>query len=115
MCSRESRPAAVRRAATPHSEKEDTMKELRLRQGTIRYRDSGTGDPIVLVHGLLTDGELWREVAPRLAADFRVIAPDWPLGSHQVPLEPGTDLSPLGVAAIIADFMSAMQLENVTL
>jgi pimeloyl-ACP methyl ester carboxylesterase len=91
------------------------MKELRLPQGTIRYRDTGTGDPIVLVHGLLTDGELWRNVAPRLSGDFRVIAPDWPLGSHQVPLQPGTDLSPLGVAAIIADLMSALELENVTL
>ena len=91
------------------------MKEQRLPQGTIRYRDTGSGDPIVLVHGLLTDGELWREVAPRLAADFRVIAPDWPLGSHQVPLEPDADLSPLGVAAIIADFISELQLEKVTL
>jgi pimeloyl-ACP methyl ester carboxylesterase len=95
--------------------KEKTMNELRLPQGTIRYRDTGTGDPIVLVHGLLTDGELWREVAPRLAADFRVIAPDWPLGSHRIPLEPGADLSPLGLAAIIADFMSELELEKVTL
>src|SRR6266851_8128382 len=96
-------------------EKEKTMNELRLPQGTIRYRDTGAGDPIVLVHGLLTDGELWRDVAPRLAADFRVIAPDWPLGSQQVPLEPDADLSPLGVAAIIAEFISALELENVTL
>jgi len=91
------------------------MNEVRLRQGTIRYRDTGTGDPIVLVHGLLTDGELWREVAPRLAADFGVIAPDWPLGSHTIPLEPGADLSPLGIAAIIADFIAELGLENVTL
>ena len=57
------------------------MNEVSLPQGTIRYRELGTGEPVLLVHGFLTDGELWREVAPRLAADFRVIAPDWPLGS----------------------------------
>jgi pimeloyl-ACP methyl ester carboxylesterase len=91
------------------------MNEARLHQGTIRYRESGTGEPIVLVHGLLTDGQLWREVAPRLARDFRVIAPDWPLGSHQRPLEPGADLSPPGLARIIADFISELDLEEVTL
>jgi len=91
------------------------MNEVQLSQGTIRYREQGAGDPIVLVHGLLTNGELWREVAPRLAADFRVIAPDWPLGSHEIPLNAGADRSPLGLAAVIADFMAALELENVTL
>ena len=91
------------------------MNEISLPQGTIRYRELGTGEPILLVHGFLTNGELWREVAPRLAADFRVIAPDWPLGSQQLPLNPGADLSPLGLAKIIADFMAHLQLENVTL
>ncbi|HWX52173.1 MAG TPA: alpha/beta hydrolase [Solirubrobacteraceae bacterium] len=91
------------------------MNEVRLPQGTIRYRELGAGEPIVLVHGLLANGELWRDVAPRLAADFRVIAPDWPLGSQQLPLEPGADLSPLGLAQIVADFLSALDLENVTL
>jgi pimeloyl-ACP methyl ester carboxylesterase len=89
--------------------------EVRLPQGSIRYREMGTGEPIVLVHGLLTNGELWREVAPRLAADFRVLVPDWPLGSHEIPLDAGTDLSPLGLAQIIADFLSALKLEGVTL
>ena len=91
------------------------MNEVSLPQGTIRYRELGTGEPVLLVHGFLTDGELWREVAPRLAADFRVIAPDWPLGSQQLPLNRGTDLSPLGLAKIVADFMAHLQLENVTL
>ena len=91
------------------------MNEVRLAQGTIRYRELGQGEPIVLVHGLLANGELWREVAPRLAADFRVIAPDWPLGSHEIPLNAGADRSPLGLAALIADFMAALELENVTL
>jgi len=40
------------------------MNEVQLPQGTIRYREQGTGEPIVLVHGLLTNGELWREVIP---------------------------------------------------
>jgi pimeloyl-ACP methyl ester carboxylesterase len=91
------------------------MNEVRLSQGTIRYRELGSGKPIVLVHGLLTNGELWRDVAPRLAVDFRVIVPDWPLGSHELPLNPGTDLSPPGLVKIIADFMAELDLQDVTL
>jgi pimeloyl-ACP methyl ester carboxylesterase len=91
------------------------MNEVQLSQGAIRYRELGSGKPIVLVHGLLVNGELWRDVAPRLAESFRVIVPDWPLGSHELPLRPGVDLSPLGLAKIVADFMDALELEDVTL
>jgi pimeloyl-ACP methyl ester carboxylesterase len=91
------------------------MNEITLPQGKIRYREAGTGAPIVLVHGLLVDGELWREVIPRLARDFRVIAPDWPLGSQELPLEDGADLSPPALARLIADFLAALELEDVTL
>jgi pimeloyl-ACP methyl ester carboxylesterase len=93
------------------------MKEIKLSQGTIRYREFGdaAGNPMVLVHGLLTNGELWRDVAPVLASDFHVIVPDWPLGSHPIALHADADLSPLGIAAIVAEFLAALQLENVTL
>jgi pimeloyl-ACP methyl ester carboxylesterase len=91
------------------------VREARLEQGTIRYRELGSGEPILLVHGLLVNGELWREVAPRLARDFRVIVPDWPLGSQELAMKAGTDLSPLGLAAIVADFMSELDLRGVTL
>jgi pimeloyl-ACP methyl ester carboxylesterase len=91
------------------------MKELALPQGTIRYRDEGAGEPIVFVHGLLANGELWRDVGPRLAADFRVIVPDLPLGSQELPLKAGADTTPPAIARLIADFLDALELENVTL
>jgi pimeloyl-ACP methyl ester carboxylesterase len=104
----------------PTDEKENDVtdahtSEVRLAQTTIRYREMGTGEPIVLVHGLLADGQLWRDVAPRLAADFRVIVPEWPLGSHTIPLADGADASPLGRAPINAHFLDALELEHVTL
>jgi pimeloyl-ACP methyl ester carboxylesterase len=91
------------------------MKEARIPQGTIRYREQGNGAPIVLVHGLLNNGLLWREVVEELAKDFRVIAPDWPLGSQALPMEEGTDLSPPGLAAIVGAFLDALDLRDVTL
>jgi pimeloyl-ACP methyl ester carboxylesterase len=91
------------------------MKETSIPQGTIRYREQGTGEPVVLVHGLLNNGLLWREVADELAKDFRVISPDWPLGSQELPMKEGTDLSPPGLAAIVAAFLEALDLRDVTL
>jgi pimeloyl-ACP methyl ester carboxylesterase len=91
------------------------MQEVRLPQGTIRYRESGSGEPIVFVHGLLVNGRLWEGVAERLAPDFRCIVPDWPLGSHTVPMEPGADISPPGLARLVADFLAALELDDVTM
>jgi hypothetical protein len=34
------------------------LKQVDLAQGTVRYRERGTGEPIVFVHGLLVNGDL---------------------------------------------------------
>ena len=91
------------------------MADITLPQGSIHIRDTGAGPPIVFVHGLLVDGTLWRTVVARLESDFRCIAPDWPLGSHRAPMAHDADLSPRGVAHLIADTLEAMDLHDVTL
>jgi pimeloyl-ACP methyl ester carboxylesterase len=91
------------------------MSEAKLPQGTISYRESGEGPPIVFVHGLLVDGLLWRKVTPLLEDSFRCIVPDLPLGSHAAPMNPDADLSPPGLARLIADFLQSLQLEEVVL
>jgi pimeloyl-ACP methyl ester carboxylesterase len=83
--------------------------------GTIYYRESGSGPPIVFAHGLLVDGTLWRKVTPPLEDRFRCVVPDLPLGSHRDPMKPDADLTPPGVARILADFMAALELDDVTL
>ena len=70
---------------------------------------------MVFVHGLLVNADLWRDVVPAVAdAGFRCLAPDWPLGAHTSPVAPGTDLSPPGLARLIADFLAALDLTDVT-
>jgi pimeloyl-ACP methyl ester carboxylesterase len=91
------------------------MSETKLTQGTIHYRESGEGPPIVFMHGLLVDGRLWRKVTPLLEGDFRCIVPDLPLGSHPEPMSADADLSPPGLARIVADFLEALELEDVVL
>ncbi|WP_410654701.1 alpha/beta fold hydrolase [Amycolatopsis sp. lyj-112] len=90
------------------------VHEADLGSARIRYHDRGEGPPVVFVHGLLTNGLLWRKVAPTVAeAGFRCLTPDWPLGSHEIPA-PGADLSPPGVAALIARFLEVLDLTDVT-
>jgi pimeloyl-ACP methyl ester carboxylesterase len=91
------------------------QQDASLPGGTVRYRERGAGPTVLFVHGLLVNGALWRKVVPELAPDFRCIAPDWPLGSHEVPLGDDADRSPAGMAKLIADFMAALELEDVTL
>lgn len=84
--------------------------------GTVEYRERGTGAPVVFVHGLLVNGDLWRNVVPAVAdAGFRCLAPDWPLGAHSVPMPPSADLSPPGVARLIAEFLTALDLSDATI
>jgi pimeloyl-ACP methyl ester carboxylesterase len=90
-------------------------KEVTLTSGTIRYRDSGTGMPVVFVHGLLVNGSLWRKVVTQLTPSFRCIVPDLPLGSHTIPMHPEADLTPPGLARLIAEFLAALDLHEVTL
>lgn len=93
----------------------DQRQEIDLPAGRIRYREAGAGRPIVFVHGYLVDGRLWDGVVDRLADRFRCLAPDWPMGAQQIAMKPGADLSPPGVAATIASFLEALDLEDVTI
>jgi len=81
--------------------------------GTIAYRERGAGPPIVFVHGVGVNGDLWREVVPGLVDRHRCIAPDLPFGAHAHPLRDGTDLSLPGLARIVADFLAALDLDDV--
>lgn len=83
--------------------------------GRIVAYEAGTGSPIVFVHGLLVNANLWRKVVSELSPGFRCIALDLPLGSHVRPMPAGADLSPPALADLIADAIEELDLEDVTL
>ncbi|UGT38984.1 alpha/beta hydrolase [Nocardia yamanashiensis] len=90
-------------------------QQVDLPGGRIRYHETGAGAPVVFVHGLLVNADLWRKVVPGIAAaGYRCLTPTWPLGSHEIPL-PTADLSPTGVADLIAAFLERLDLTDVTL
>src|SRR3954453_12363363 len=118
---------APRGRTTPHCRWPDTNRhppsmsvstelgELRtvdLPAGTIAYRERGEGPPVVFVHGVGVNGDLWRHVAPPLARDHRCIVPDLPHGAHAHPMRPDADLSLPGLAKIVADLLAALDLRD---
>lgn len=88
---------------------------MRLSAGVVHYHERGDGPPMLFVHGLGVNGNLWRKVVPGLADRFRCLTPDWPLGAHAVAMDPDADLSPPAVAGLIAEFMERLELRDVTL
>lgn len=86
------------------------MPTAELSLGPIAYEDDGAGQAVLLIHGLLQNGDVWREVAADLAADHRVIVPTLPFGSHRLPLRPDADFSPRTAALLIGEFADALEL-----
>jgi pimeloyl-ACP methyl ester carboxylesterase len=91
------------------------MRSIEVPAGVIEYDESGSGPPVVLLHGLLMDHTLWDRVLPLLPEGFRYIRPVLPLGAHRRAMNPGTDLTLPGQVRLVADLLDMLQLENVTL
>ena len=92
------------------------MPEVELSAGTIEYDDTGGSGPIVvLLHGLLMDGSLWRHVVADLRSDYRCVVPTMPLGAHRRPMRPEADLSMRGQVRLVAEFLEHLDLRDVTL
>ncbi len=82
------------------------------------YREAG--DPsapvVLLLHGFPTSSFMFRELIPRLADDYRVIAPDLPgFGFTEVPAERKYVYSFDGLSATINAFTQALKLRRFAL
>jgi pimeloyl-ACP methyl ester carboxylesterase len=94
------------------------MSTIDISAGTIHYEATGpeNGRPVVFVHGYMMGAQLWRQVSERLAElGLRCIAPTWPLGAHPVPLRAGADRTINGVARMVAEVLTALDLQDVVL
>ena len=89
--------------------------EVEVPQGTVRVYEEGEGPVLLFVHGLLVSHTLWELVIPRLSDSYRCVAIDLPLGAHRTPMRPDADLSPRGVAGMIAAVMEQLDLRDVVL
>lgn len=73
-------------------------------------QDLGAGPVVILVHGTGSSSHSWRDVAPRLAAHFRVIVPDLPGHGFSSALD---CVSLPGMAAALSELLRVMAVEPV--
>lgn len=78
----------------------------------LAYYDEGSGDTVLLVHGMAGSSVTWREILPQLAKKYRVIAPD--LLGHGQSAKPRTDYS-LGAFAVgLRDLLDELEVDSAT-
>ncbi len=88
-----------------------TSADLDLRDGTtLHYRDCGTGQPILLVHGWAASGAFFDPLIEILSAGNRVIAPD--LRAHGTTGAGDTELTIERLADDMAELLEALDVEN---
>jgi pimeloyl-ACP methyl ester carboxylesterase len=93
------------------------VKSVEVAAGTVEYREEGDpdGPPVVLLHGLLMNDTQWDLVLPLLPSGHRYLLPVLPMGGHRIPMREDADLTLPGMVEIVADFLDALDLADVTL
>ena len=80
--------------------------EARVLGYRMRYLAAGSGDPVLLLHGLADSGDTWLRVLPALARRYRVYAPDM-LGCGASE-KPRVSYSPWALATYLRHFLDAV-------
>jgi pimeloyl-ACP methyl ester carboxylesterase len=93
------------------------MESVDVTAGTVEFREQGDpdGPAVVLLHGLLMNDTQWNLVLPLLPDGFRYLLPVLPMGGHRVPMHDDAELTMPGMVGIVADFLDALDLTDVTL
>jgi len=92
----------------------ERIQESKVGDLRIAFREQGTGEPLVFVHGWPLSSLTWRKVVPSLAQSYRCIALDR-RGAGESRAEPSR---PLGIGAqgnILGRFLDALGVERGTL
>src|SRR5688572_5933064 len=79
----------------------------------LSYTDSGSGAPVLFIHGLLGTQRQWRRLIDRIDDSQRVIVPD--LFGHGESAKPMGDYSLSSHAATLRDLLDRLEIETVTL
>ena len=82
------------------------MRYLDLHGERVAYRDEGTGEALLLIHGMAGSSTTWRAVIPELAKRYRVVAPD--LLGHGESAKPRGDYSLGAFAAWLRDLLDEL-------
>jgi pimeloyl-ACP methyl ester carboxylesterase len=89
------------------------MKFVELHGERVAYRESGSGEVVMLIHGMAGSSDTWQAVVPELARHYRVIAPD--LLGHGQSAKPRTDYSLGAFAAGLRDLLDELGITRATI
>ena len=84
------------------------LERIDVGEATLRVRRGGSGPPLLLLHGHPQTHVMWHLIAPRLARDFTVVAPD--LRGYGESSKPPTtrDHEPYSKRAMVRDVVELM-------
>lgn len=85
------------------------MTAVKVGETSVAYHQSGTGSPVLFLHGCPFSSFVWRNVVPALNADRRCIAPDL-LGLSDTESPSGSDWSLRAQAEMVIGFLDALDL-----
>lgn len=88
------------------------LKYLDMHGERIAYLDEGSGEAIVLLHGLAGSSETWRSLIGPLSRKYRVVAPD--LLGHGNSTKPRTDYSLGALSVLIRDVLDELGITRAT-
>jgi pimeloyl-ACP methyl ester carboxylesterase len=88
------------------------LKYLQLHGDRIAYRDVGSGETLLLIHGMAGSSDTWRAVIPQLAKKYRVVAPD--LLGHGQSDKPRGDYSLGAFAVWLRDLLDELGVTRAT-
>lgn len=87
-------------------------EEVLLHGHRVSYLTAGSGPLLLLMHGITQSAEAWREVIPRLATRFEVLAPD--LLGHGQSAKPVGDYSMGAYASAVRDLFPVLRHRSAT-
>jgi haloalkane dehalogenase len=91
-----------------------TIEKVQVDGLELAYRELGTGEPVLLLHGWPTSSFLWRDVMPTIARGNRVVALDLPgFGASAKPLGVGYGFEFFDRS--LDGFLSALGIDRVAL
>ena len=102
----------MRNPDSANSDATANLKTMTLHGDRVAYRDEGTGEVLLLVHGMGGSSNTWSGVIPLLAKKYRVIAPD--LLGHGESDKPRGDYSVGAFAVLLRDLLDALDVPRVT-
>ena len=79
---------------------------------TLSHHRGGAGEPLLLLHGIGSQWQMWEPVLPALEAEHEVLALDLPGFGASAPLPSGVGPTPQALADAVAAFMDAQGIDK---